>query len=57
MKNMSVSEEIDENVPVFLTFNDIGVNINDREILKNVCGRVKPGEMLAVMGPSGKSSH
>ena len=54
---MSVSEEIDENVPVFLTFNDIGVNINDREILKNVCGRVKPGEMLAVMGPSGKSSH
>ena len=49
-----MSEEVEENVPIFLSFTDLGVKINDRQILQNVSGKVHPGEMLAVMGPSGK---
>lgn len=49
-----MSEEVDENVPIFLSFSNLGVKINDRQILQNVGGKVHPGEMLAVMGPSGK---
>ena len=45
---------MEENVPIFLSFSNIGVKINDRQILQNVSGKVHPGEMLAVMGPSGK---
>lgn len=48
-----MSEEVEENVPIFLSFTDLGVKINDRQILQNVSGKVHPGEMLAVMGPSG----
>lgn len=51
-----MSEEVEENVPIFLSFTDLGVKINDRQILQNVSGKVHPGEMLAVMGPSGKLS-
>ncbi|XP_044169306.1 ABC transporter G family member 14-like [Acropora millepora] len=46
-------EEVEESVPVFLSFNDLSVKINDRQILQNVSGKVHPGEMLAIMGPSG----
>ena len=49
-----MSEEVEANVPVFLSFNSLGVKIGDREILRNVSGKVHPGELLAVMGPSGK---
>jgi len=49
-----MSEEVEENVPIFLSFCNLGVKINDRQILQNVSGKVHPGEMLAVMGPSGK---
>ena len=52
---MRMSEEVEENVPIFLSFGNLGVKINDRQILQNVSGKVHPGEMLAVMGPSGKS--
>lgn len=48
-----MTEEGEENAPIFLSFNDLGVKINDRQILQNVSGKVHPGEMLAVMGPSG----
>ena len=40
--------------PITLTFNNLQVFIDDRKILDNVSGFVKPGEVLAVMGPSGK---
>ena len=37
-----------------LIFRDICVRIDKRDILKQVNGLAKPGEMLAIMGPSGK---
>lgn len=40
--------------PITLTFNDLQVFIDNRKILDNISGSVKPGEVLAVMGPSGK---
>ncbi|KAK2557724.1 ABC transporter G family member 22 [Acropora cervicornis] len=49
-------EEVEESVPIFLSFNDLSVKINDRQILQNVSGKVHPGEMLAIMGPSGKTT-
>jgi len=49
-----MSGEVKENVPIFLSFSNLGVEISDRQILQNVSGKVHPGEMLAVMGPSGK---
>ena len=36
-----------------LIFKDINVSLKQRLILQDMCGFVKPGEMLAVMGPSG----
>ena len=53
-KSRTMGEEAEENVPIFLSFNDLSLKINDRQILQNVSGKVLPGEMLAIMGPSGK---
>ena len=50
-------EEVEESVPVFLSFNDLSVKINDKQILQDVSGKVHPGEMLAVMGPSGRKTN
>jgi len=36
-----------------LKFTDLCVKIDKREILKKVYGVAKPGEMVAIMGPSG----
>lgn len=52
-QSRTMSEEVEENTPIFLSFTDLGVKINDRQILQHVSGKVHPGEMLAVMGPSG----
>ena len=43
--------------PMTLTFNNLQAFIDNRKILDNVSGSVKPGEVLAVMGPSGKHEH
>ena len=39
---------------ITLAFNDLRVEIGGKKILDDVSGSVKPGEVLAVMGPSGK---
>ena len=49
-----MSGDVEENVHIFLSFSNLGVKIDNRQILQNVSGKVHPGEMLAVMGPSGK---
>ena len=36
-----------------LTFKNICIKINNKDILKNINGLAHPGEMLAIMGPSG----
>ena len=36
-----------------LVFKDVCVTLSKTEILKNVYGMAKVGQMLAVMGPSG----
>ena len=40
-----------------LTFRNLSVTINKRQILKDISGLAKQGEMLAVMGPSGKTAQ
>ena len=40
-----------------LVFRDIQVKIDKNEILRKVSGIAKKGEMLAVMGPSGKFKY
>jgi len=42
--------------PIELTFTNLTVKLDDkRQVLKNISGGVKPGQVLAVMGPSGES--
>lgn len=42
--------------PIELTFSNLTVTLDDkRHVLKNISGVVKPGQVLAVMGPSGES--
>ena len=48
-------ESISESVPVFLSFSNIYTSVDGKKILQDVSGKVKPGEVLAVMGPSGES--
>ena len=40
---------------IVLTFENLKVQVDNREILMDVDGLVNPGEVLAVMGPSGKN--
>ena len=39
---------------VSLAFRDVHVRAGDKDILKTISGGVERGEMMAVMGPSGK---
>ena len=36
-----------------IKFTDLSVSIYGTEILKNISGEINPGEILAIMGPSG----
>ena len=41
-----------------LSFTDVCVDIQNKRVLRNVTGRAEKGEILAIMGPSGRSlSH
>ena len=41
-------------VPLHLKFDGLTVKAGTKEILHNVSGEFKPGEMVAIMGPSGR---
>lgn len=36
-----------------VSFNEIAYSVGNRQILKSVTGAIRPGELLAIMGPSG----
>ena len=38
-----------------ISFNEISYKVENREILNGVTGAIRPGELLAIMGPSGIS--
>ena len=41
--------------PIHLEFKDLTVKTSEgKYILQNITGEVKPGEILAIMGPSGE---
>lgn len=42
-----------DHVPAALHFSNIGYTVNGSQILRNISGSVKPGQILAVMGASG----
>ena len=42
-----------KNKQVFFEFKNVNLKVPGKQILKNICGNVKPGEVLAIMGPSG----
>ena len=41
-------------VPVFLSFSNICTSAAGLKILQDVSGKVRPGEVMAIMGPSGE---
>jgi len=47
------SDEAENVTPMHLEFKNVTVVSDDVTLLDNVCGDVKPGEVLAIMGPSG----
>ncbi|KAG1452624.1 hypothetical protein G6F46_009699 [Rhizopus delemar] len=42
-----------EHTPTSLIFNEISYTVNNKRVLNNVCGMVKPGQVMAIMGASG----
>ena len=50
---VEVNAQIKDNLEVF-SWHDVGVTVaNGKKILQNSSGYAKPGEMVALMGPSG----
>ncbi len=37
-----------------VSFNEIAYRVGKRQILNSVTGAIRPGELLAIMGPSGR---
>ena len=52
---LKFSTEDDLATPMHLEFKNVCVHAEEKMLLNNVCGDVKPGEVLAIMGPSGWS--
>ena len=50
-----VSKVLRSKEQVHLQLIDLNFSVNGKEIFKNVSGEIKPGEVVAIMGPSGKS--
>ncbi|KAF9976915.1 hypothetical protein BGZ73_007532 [Actinomortierella ambigua] len=42
-----------EHIPAALMFRDMGYTVGEKEVLRNVNGIVKPGQVMAIMGASG----
>lgn len=51
--NGSVTNNHQVHVPLHLKFDGLTVKAGEKTILSNVSGEFKPGEMVAIMGPSG----
>jgi ABC-type multidrug transport system ATPase subunit len=47
------SKLMTDHQPAALQFENISYNVNGKQILTNIIGSVKPGEVMAIMGPSG----
>ena len=43
-------------IPIHLKFNKLNVKSAEKTILHDVSGEFKPGELVAIMGPSGMLS-
>ena len=41
------------NHTMHMTFRDLSVRADGKFILQNITGEIKPGEIIAIMGPSG----
>ena len=41
------------NHTIHMKFRDLSVKANGKFILQNIHGEIKPGEIMAIMGPSG----
>ena len=52
-RNGSVTNIHQVHVPLHLKFDGLTVKAGEKTILSNVSGEFKPGEMVAIMGPSG----
>ena len=56
LDDSSKEKEVDihqVHIPIHLKFEDLCVKAGEKEILQNVTGEFLPGELVAIMGPSG----
>ena len=45
------SRQVNHTMP--MKFSDLSVRADGKFILQNITGEIKPGEIIAIMGPSG----
>ena len=49
----SKKEDYPKHIPIHLKFQNLTVKAEEKVILENVSGEFLPGELVAIMGPSG----